>query len=80
MPIDRIKFIAVFGEEQLNVEISSPNGSGGNTYHLLFNNFYQGIIVFRTDWKVLFQFYTDKYTSAEIDTLIEKLADNKDII
>lgn len=80
MPIAKISFIASFGNEDVNVEISSPNGAGGNTYHLIFNKRYQGIIVFRGEWKVLFQLYTDNYTSAEIDTLIEKLTEFKSVI
>lgn len=71
-----ITFIAAFGEKDVRVKIYNPNGAGGSTYHLMFNNLYQGIIVNRSDWQVLFQHYTNEYTSAEIETLIQKLTDS----
>ena len=72
-----ITFIAAFGDKDVNVKISSPNGAGGSTYHFMFNNFYQGILVEREDkWHVLFQLDNFDYTSAELDTLIEKLTDS----
>lgn len=76
--IPSIIFTAAFGNEDVVVKISSPYGSGGSRYHLMFNDYYQGIIIKILDkWVVLFQVYRDDYTSAELDTLIEKLTDVK---
>lgn len=69
-----VKFIAAFGDRNVNVEISSPNGAGGSTMHLMFDRFYQGIIINRSGkWEVVFQVYNHDYTSAELDILIDYL-------
>lgn len=75
-----ITFIAAFGDKDVEVAISSASGGGGSTYHLMFDRFYKGIFVFREDWQVLFQHYTDEYTSAEIETLIAKLTESNSVI
>jgi len=67
-----LRFPAAFGEDFKTVTISFANGSGGDTLHLMFDNFYQGIIIKReAKWQVLFQLYTDEYTSADLDALVE---------
>jgi len=64
-----IIFLAAFGEEFRIVKITSPNGAGSNTYHLLLDNIYYGVIVKRGKWEVILQVYTDAYTSADFDVL-----------
>ncbi|WP_316801433.1 hypothetical protein [Pedobacter frigidisoli] len=39
-----IKFIGAFPDGDKVVEVSAPNGGGGN-YHLMINNFYYGSII-----------------------------------
>lgn len=74
-----IIFLAAYGEEYKVVKLASPNGSGSNCYHIMMDDFYFGMLVKRFKWDVCFQNYTDQYTQAELDTLIEKLSSITDV-
>ncbi|KLT63896.1 hypothetical protein [Pedobacter sp. BMA] len=66
-----IKFIGAFPDGDKVVEISAPNGGGGN-YHLMINNFYYGsIIKYTTGWKVVFQNYNPDYCAGDLQPLID---------
>lgn len=72
-----IRFKASFPEGDKIIEISSPNGGGGNTYHLMVDNYYWGIIGKNLyGWKVTLQNPNSEYSAGDLQPLIDIVTQN----
>ncbi len=40
----KIEFTASFGDDKKRVELLNPNGAGGNSWQVMIDNYYRGII------------------------------------
>jgi hypothetical protein len=67
-----IEFVGSFPEGDRIVKISTPNGGGGNCYHLMVDNFYWGIIAYQLGgWRVILQHNDNLYSSGDLQPLID---------
>lgn len=67
-----IKYYGSFPDGDKVIEISSPNGAGGNSYHLMVDKFYWGIISKNLHgWRVALQVPNDEYSSGDLQPLID---------
>lgn len=77
MYIVSIKFIGAFPDGDKVVEISSPSGSGGNSYHLMVDNYYWGVIgLFLDGWRVILQNQNPDYSAGDLQPLIDMISGN----
>ncbi len=40
----KLEFAAYFGDEKKKVELLNPNGAGGDSWQVMIDNYYRGII------------------------------------
>jgi len=67
-----IEFVGAFPEGDRLVKISTPNGGGGNCYHLMVGNCYWGMIALQLGgWRVILQNGTSEYTNGDLQPLID---------
>lgn len=67
-----IRFKAVYGDEEKEVELNRPSG-GGNLYHIYIDRFYYGIITIRGgEWAVLPQ-HDHYFTPDDMDALVDRV-------
>jgi hypothetical protein len=80
MYITCIKFIGAFPEGDEVVEISSPNGGGGGSYHLMVGKLYWGIIGnFLGGWRVCLQNKNSDYSAGDLQPLLDLILPEKQI-
>jgi len=71
------KFIGAFPDGDRVVEISSPSGAGGNSYHLMVDKHYWGIIgLFLGGWRVVLQKRNTDYSAGDLQPLIDMILGN----
>lgn len=67
-----ISFIGAFPDGDKRVQIISPNGGGGKTYHLMVDNGYWGIIgYYTTGWHVRLQKPNPDYSAGDLEPLLD---------
>jgi hypothetical protein len=77
MYIVAIKFIGAFPEGDRLVEISSPNGAGASTYHIMVDKHYWGVIGYYLDgWRVALQKKNPDYSAGDLQPLIDMILGN----
>lgn len=68
------KFIGAFPDGDHVVEILSPNGAGGNTYHIVVDKHYWGIISYCLDgWRIALQKRNPDYSAGDMQPLIDMI-------
>jgi hypothetical protein len=71
------KFIGAFPDGDRVVEILSPSGAGGSTFHIMVDNHYWGIIGYFLDgWRVALQKRDPEYSAGDLQPLIDMLLGN----
>jgi hypothetical protein len=71
------KFIGAFPDGDRVVEISSPNGAGGNTFHIMVDSYYWGVIgLFLDGWRVVLQKSDPDYSAGDLQPLIDIILGN----
>jgi len=67
-----ITFLAAFGNDTKEIEITSPNGGGGCGYHILVDRAYWGSISnTMLGWRVQFQHPKDEFSGGYLQVLID---------
>lgn len=67
-----IEFLGAFPDGDKVVKISTPNGGGGNCYHLMVGGFYWGLIAYQLGgWRVILQHNDSLYSSGDLQPLID---------
>ena len=77
--MENIKFKSAFGDEDKQVEISSPNGAGGG-YNLMIDKYLHGRLFKRNNIWVAFFHKDNEYTGADIEVLGEIIDKRNDWI
>lgn len=79
MFLKSIEFIGAFPDGDKTVSVAIPNGTGGNIYHLMIDNYYYGIIVDQLGgWRVAFQIKTDQYCMGDLQPLIDLVSQSNE--
>lgn len=67
-----IEFIGAFPDGNKVVKVSTPNGGGGNCYHLMVGNHYWGTIALQLGgWRVILQHNNSEYSAGDLQPLID---------
>ncbi|WP_443945620.1 hypothetical protein ACJVDH_00480 [Pedobacter sp. AW1-32] len=67
-----IKFIGAFPDGDIEVELTTPSGGGGSSYHLMVGKFYWGQVVkYNIGWRVCLQIPNPDYCYGDLYPLVD---------